>query len=67
MKIYTRKIGNLWNFDSFPNFKICYFRIFIKIGKFLEFPKIKISEFTKLQIFRISQISQIENFWNCQN
>ena len=25
MMVYTRKIENLWNFDSFPNYKICYF------------------------------------------
>ena len=25
MMIYTREIGNLWNFDSFTNFEICYF------------------------------------------
>ena len=32
--IYTRKIGNLWNFDSFKNFEICYFPKLSNLGNF---------------------------------
>ena len=64
-----------WNFNVFPNcsiFKICYSSklnnlknfMFFEIGifgKFLEFYKLDIFDFSKLDIFRIFQI---DNFWN---
>ena len=35
MMIYIRKIGNLWKFDNFENFKICYLSSeIIKFKKF---------------------------------
>ena len=66
------KIANLWNFDSFPNFKtlnICYcsklndFRnlMILKIIKFGKF-----SEFSGYEIFGILQIEDFWNFANCK-
>ena len=48
MMIYTRKIENLQDFNSFLNFKILLIFEIVKFAKCLEFFKIKFLEFFKL-------------------
>ena len=54
------KIGNLWNFDNFPNCKVL--RYFSKWNNFRKFGKFV--EFYKLDVFRSFKI---DNFWNFPN
>ena len=59
--IFHRKIGNLWNFE-FYKFQNLLFSEIVKFGKFLEFSKMKILEFSnvKLETYGIKKTI----FWN---